>query len=248
MESVAGVPVPPSSMLFMDLNPETMLRNGALLLEPVRKRGHLRRDGLVMDVGCGYGRIAYALIQGGFSGRYLGCDILAKHVVWLQQHVAPELGGRFQFHHLDAKNDRYNPDGRIPATEATLPRPPEPPALVFAFSLFTHMYGEEIAHYVREIASAMTGGSTLWATFFAWNEEAERAAAKGRAAYPMPHRLTPFCRYHDADDPLHAIAFDEDWIRALFAAEGLKIREVIWGSWCGRGAREAYQDTFVVTR
>ena len=32
MESVAGVPVPPSSMLFMDLNPETMLRNGALLL------------------------------------------------------------------------------------------------------------------------------------------------------------------------------------------------------------------------
>ena len=63
----------------------------------------------------------------------------------------------------------------------------------------------------------------------------------------MTYVLDADCRYHNADDPLHAIGFTPAWIRTVVAA-GLRIFATRLGGWCGRPAGMGYQDTFVLER
>ncbi len=249
-EIPAEFPYPPSRLLFMDGDVETMRRNAELLMDPLRSRHLLPgQGGLIYDLGCGYGRAAYWLAESGYAGRYFGCDILRSHIDWLKQNLSPATQGRFEFAHLDVRNDRYNPTGAVPAGQARLPEAARTPDLATAFSVFTHMYPDEIRHYLEELSARMEPGSVLWATFFAWNDEAARGVEEGRSAYSMSHRLNAYCRYHDAADPLHAISFQEEWIREQLIAAGFSLREWLPGAWCGRGAdRETYQDTVVAEK
>lgn len=234
-------PFPPTSLMFMDRSPEEMLERGQRLIEFVADRGHLVRRGSILDVGCGYGRLAYTLLDRQFSGSYVGCDVLKRQIEWLQANFVPHAPG-FEFRHLDVHNERYNPGGRLRATEVRLPRRQDPPDLILAFSVFTHMYPDEVAHYLREIASLMGPRSVLCATFFLLNDSWERCEAEGLSVFPMPHRFDDHCRIHDLDNPLHAIGYDESWLRELLARTGLTA-EINLGSWCGRKGASCFQDT-----
>ena len=62
----------------------------------------------VLDVGCGT-KIVKTLLDNSLPiGRYVGVDVSAEVIDWLNENVSDP---RFEFHHLDAHNDLYNPDG-----------------------------------------------------------------------------------------------------------------------------------------
>ena len=244
-------PFPDESTMFMESSIREMLENGHLLIDLVNDQGFLKLDGSVVDVGCGYGRSAYTLLEMGFTGHYLGFDILSDHIRWLSKNLSPVTAPAIlEFKHLDVVNDRYNPTGKLEAAEAILPSMEEPADLIIAFSVFTHMYPVEVAHYLRELSLQMTGDSILCASFFLMNQDWEECEAQGKSTYPMDYVLNDHCRYNSWEDPLYAIAFREDWLLATCAKVGLvPVGEIHLGSWCGRGSQQpCYQDTIFFKR
>lgn len=109
-------------------------------------------DGHLVDVGCGYGRVAHALLRaGGFRGRYLGLDILPRQIAWCQENFTPLSEGSLRFELVDIKNDRYNPAGRLSPRSVSFDVETGSADVVLLASVFTHMYADDIVHYLGEI-------------------------------------------------------------------------------------------------
>jgi len=64
----------------------------------------IRRDDIVLDVGCGLGRIAWPLSSRlGWRGRYAGLDAQRRYVDWCTAHLGLPAR-RFGFHHADLRS------------------------------------------------------------------------------------------------------------------------------------------------
>src|SRR5215217_4395513 len=108
-------------MRFMAEDDERFLRTGDETVAELRELAALTAKDRVLDVGCGYGRLAHALLRDdSFEGTYLGVDILRAPVEWCQAELAPQSGGRVEFHAIDVANERYRPDGATPGEKAEL--------------------------------------------------------------------------------------------------------------------------------
>ncbi len=229
-----GLPVPPSDLRFMGETRESFLEVGDAVLADVKATVGLGAGETVVDVGAGYGRLAHALLRDDdFAGRYRGFDVLAKHMRWCEDHLGARTGGRFSFHHLDVRNDRYNPDGAMPADQLRLEVDDASADVVVATSLFTHMYGDEIVRYLTEMARILTPGGRLYATFLLLDDQSRAAIDAKRAGYRFGVELDEHTLAYSDDDPLRAIAFDLDWLDHALASAGLALRQPVrhgrWG-------------------
>lgn len=236
-------PYPPESLLFMDKTVEAMVERGGILLDLCKKVVTFRGRP-VIDIGCGYGRMAYALKRDGFEANYLGLDIIKKHIGWVQENFTP-AAPNFKFSHTDIKNDRYNPKGALTAKDLALPEVGAPDA-IFLLSVFTHMYDQDICTYLDKIAAIMDQKSVLYSTFFLSNPEMRNLETLGKSMYPMKHRLSGHCWYYDEKDPLHAIAYDEGWVRHQLMVRGLYPIAIFYGNMAGRPGGQSSQDTIFI--
>ena len=144
------------------------------------------------------------------------------------------------------RNDRYNPGGRIDVTDVTFDVDFGPDLIVLT-SVFTHMYPEGVLHYLDEIRRVLPVGAHAFVTCFLLNESQRWCDHDGRSRFPMNHRLDAFTRYMSDEDPLHAIAYDQDWMEQAIADAGLVVRDLRPGSWCGRARGSVAQDTLILT-
>jgi len=236
-------PYPPEPLLFMERKPEIMVANGDKLLKRALKVAEFRGRP-VLDIGCGYGRMAYALAKHGFADTYIGVDILKRHIDWLTENFTAKLPN-YNFAHLDIKNDRYNKNGVLGANDFSIPVS-EAPDLIFLLSVFTHMYERELCIYLDRIAERMDTKSILYSTFFLSNPEMRRLESAGRSGYPMKHQLNDHCWYFNPEDPLHAIAYDETWLRAEMLKRDLYPIATFYGSIAGRPGAVSEQDTIFI--
>src|SRR4051812_42724711 len=118
---------------------------GRLEYHLLRSRG-LGQDALVVDVGCGSGRLAVHLAP--FAGiRYIGSDVVPRLLEY-----ARDLCGRpdWQFTHTDGT--------RIPAGDSTAD-------FVTFFSVFTHLPHEQIFQYFREALRVLKPGGLMLMSF-----------------------------------------------------------------------------------
>jgi SAM-dependent methyltransferase len=107
----------------------------------------LRDDAYLVDVGCGSGRLAQPLDQGGFAGRYLGTD------------VVPEL-----LAHARKSIDR--PDWRFELADGlAIPEADEQVDMVAFFSVFTHLLHEHSYVYLREARRVLKPGGRVVFSF-----------------------------------------------------------------------------------
>lgn len=245
MDTTAAVPFPPAELLgFMGEDEAAAVKNGESLLRLADSLWP--KDGLVLDVGCGYGRLAYALIGRAHQGKYVGMDILPAHIRWLSENLTP-VAPNFSFKHLNIKNDRYNATARDEATSFEIDLP-EPPKLILVLSVFTHLYETDMLHYLAQIARCMDKSSTLYATFFLTNPSQRGMDRRGLSPFPMQHELSPHCSTFNLEDPLHAISYDESWLRDRLDDLSLQPITVHYGSWCGRTNAPSYQDTMFLRK
>ena len=229
-----GWPIPPSDLRFMGETREGFLAVGEAVRADLAATVGLGSQETVVDVGAGYGRLAHALLRDrDFAGRYVGFDVLERHMGWCEDHLGAPTVGRFSFRHLDVRNDRYNPDGAMPADEMRLELPDASADVVVATSLFTHMYGDEIRRYLAEMRRILTPGGRLYATFLILDEDARAAVVAGRAGYRFGVTLDEHTLAYSDDDPLRAIAFDRAWLDDVLAGAGLRLRQPVrhgrWG-------------------
>ena len=240
------IPLPPKQLLFMNETWETFPRNGAGLLAVGNRILNYRGRPLV-DVGCGFGRMAYALALQGVQGKYLGIDVLKPQINWLSSNFTPVMPG-YSFQHFDAINARYNPAGTKRPSDINIDRAYSSPDAIFVLSVFTHMYEADIMSYLREVSSIMDDKSIVYATFFLSNTESKALERAGGSAYPMRHSVNEHCSYFNVEDPLHAISYDEAWLRGALWDVGLYACATLYGTWPGRINALSFQDSMFLMR
>lgn len=237
-----ALPLPPQNLRFMNEDDAKFIRIGSDNLELMIEHGFTAQSRL-LDIGSGYGRLPSAIIRDmDFQGRYVGVDILPRHIEWCAQNISSRHPD-FQFGVMDVKNDRYNPQGRSLASEYRFPFDAGSFDYSVLFSVFTHMYELDIANYLRQIHRVLRLGGRCMATFFMFDEARLAAVTDPANALCMAHELNGYTRYHNAADPLHAIAFHRAFIIGLIEQTGFRVTLEHRGTWAG-GSR-CYQDVVV---
>lgn len=213
----SGLPIPPRHLLFMggDQKPEKFLSNAEDAYVQAT-RGIDIPSGTILDVGCGYARLAYALVQHGSTDPYIGYDILKPQIEWLQMNFSTQFPS-YQFRHNDTLNARYNPKGTLRAEDFTLDPIPGQISIVFVQSVFTHMYEGDIIIYLRKIRDALSPSSVVSATFFLLK-------SPEHMPYKLNNVLNDHCRFLTPDEPLHVIGYDERWLLRVLSEIGFETK------------------------
>lgn len=190
----------------------------------------------ILDIGCGLGQKARPLTKFlSSNGSYNGFDIVAEAIDWCREHYS--AFPNFEFSGANVFNREYNPDGKVLAKNLVLPYPDETFDCVILASVFTHLLPDDVEHYFHEIARVTRRGARTISTYFLFNNEARSHIASGRAHLPFRRVRSlrkQVYRVIDPDVPEKAVAYEEDWVRALHLRNRLSITEITYGNWCGR--------------
>lgn len=238
--------VPPRRLMFMGTPDYVAV--GDEFLGHFRSVGGLEPWHRVLDVGCGIGRMARPLTA--FldeRGTYDGFDVDASGVAWCRRNVAARFA-RFRFRHVDVRNDRYNPRGRVEPSDFRFPYGDGSFDFVFLTSVFTHMLPGDAARYLGEASRVLSAGGRCFGTWFLRTGETDRLAGEGKALLALPFELEG-CRVADPAVPGDAIAIPEDRVLAAYAAAGLEVLPPVrHGRWAGREEGLTFQDVVVARR
>jgi len=235
------LPIPPPERIFV--GDGGFLPIGVEFLRWFVRVGDLRPDERVLDFGCGIGRMALPLTQYLEDGSYDGLDVSAPGITWCTESIASRYE-RFRFHHLDLAHPIYNPAGAVATSAVRLPFADGAFDFVFACSVLTHLVGDDIRAYVRELRRVMAPGARCFVTAFMLNRPAREGLLAGRGAVPFNGAATAPEIHADAANPTAAVAFDEDYLLSMFLAAGLiRRRPPLYGRWSGRVTpTESFQD------
>jgi SAM-dependent methyltransferase len=238
--------VPPRRMIFVGNG--DFKKIGDEFLRYFIELGGLKSGDSVLDVGCGIGRMAVPLTQYlNASGKYEGFDIVAHGIDWCTKNITVRHPN-FHFQIADVYNKGYNPKGRFNAAQYKFPFANASFDFVFLTSVFTHMLPQEMENYFAEIARILRGGGRCLITFFLLNAESLRHINDKQSTLDFKFELAG-CRTTDPIKPENAVAFEENYIRAVYEKYGLRIAEPVhYGSWCGRKNFLSYQDMIVASK
>jgi SAM-dependent methyltransferase len=120
-------------------------------------------DREVLDVGCGT-RFTQAILEQGLAiKRYVGVDVYCEMIDFLRENVSD---ARFEYHHIDVHNARYNPDAP-PMTEATeLGIGDRTFDIIWLFSVFTHLDPDDYTTMLRVLRRYIRPDGHLVYTLF----------------------------------------------------------------------------------
>jgi SAM-dependent methyltransferase len=243
-----SLPLPPKNLMFMDPDVQSFITKGDALVRWLKRDTHYDHHCVIVDISCGYGRLAHALLRDAdFQGSYRGIDILPKHVQWCKDNLACDGIKKVSFQHVDVLNGRYNKKGKLSTADVKVDIAPNSVDIVCFLSVFTHMYHDDMRNYLRLARQLLKRGGEIFCTFFLMNESWRNYEKAGKSSYPMSYALNDFCSFHNKQDPLHAIAYREEFIVALFKECDFHVEKINLGKWCGRKGVENSQDILVAT-
>lgn len=216
-------------------------------------RHGLSSDTDLLDIGCGIGRVAVALVPTIETGTYAGFDVVPAAIRWCDREITSRHP-RFTFQVADVRNRQYNSDGAVPATEYSFPYVDERFDLALAASVFTHMRPDGTRRYLSEAARVLRPGGRLVCEFFVLDAAALAALAEGRTAFALDHEFvdrsgTPF-RGSDPRVPEYNAAIHLDDLKPMIEAAGLRIEDLEFGRWSGRsgGPGGWFQDSLTLIK
>jgi SAM-dependent methyltransferase len=217
----------------------------------------------ILDLGCGAGSLAVALL--GYlssSGSYEGLDVLPGVITWCREKITSRFPN-FRFQVADVSNRNFNLTGRQRPTEHRLPYPDASFDVVHLRSVFTHMGPCEVEHYLGEIARVLAPGGRCLATYFLLNRESlEMMRSLPVRQFPYEHREYIPARGgtgsessdgewvpYRVSEPgeVGAVAHFERFARRSIASSALRVVEPVrFGRWCGRQTGSSNQDVIVM--
>lgn len=207
----------------------------------------LRSSDSVLDVGCGFGRMAMPLTSYiSKDGSYEGFDISAKLIDWAKSNLT-SLYPRFNFQKVDIFNKCYNPTGKIQSEDFEFPYRNANFDFVFLTSVFTHMYPKDVQHYLSEIFRVLKNGGKCLLTCFLLNGESEQLMHAGNSTLNFSFPLED-CFTIDPKAPENAMAFDETMFLRWTSGQSFALKSKYYGSWCGRIQFTSYQDILILEK
>jgi SAM-dependent methyltransferase len=125
----------------------------APLLEGALQLAGLPNDGLLVDIGCGSGRLAQRL-ESRFAGNYVGSDVVEELIAY-------------------ARERSNRPEWRFELTGSpTIPVEDETADMICFFSVFTHLPHEAIFAYLADARRALRPGGAVVASFLEFADPA----------------------------------------------------------------------------
>jgi len=209
----------------------------------------------VLEVGCGVGRDAILLTeQLSDDGSYTGVDIIKPSIEWCQGNIASRYTN-FSFHYLDIHSQIHNPEGSVKTTEVRLPAEDGSIDRIILHSVFTHMFEDDIVHYLHEFARVLKPGGKVFASFFILDEEALVLLEQEKQKDPdsvfegldFKYEYGDGCYVQDLEQPEGAVAFTQEAFEWILKKGNMKLAcPVGKGFWCGREGVTDGQDITIL--
>jgi SAM-dependent methyltransferase len=168
-----------------------------------------------------------------------------ESIAWCQRNIT-RTHPNIEFFHLDAFHELHNPLASKTTMDFPLPLPDRSVDRITLGSVLTHIFEDEIVHYLREFARVLKPGGRVWATFFLYSEEIVASSrAKSLTPYGLKfqHRYADGCYIDNANYPTGAVAYTDDAMQRMIAKSGLRLlRPYLKGAWSGFYPPEAVED------
>lgn len=212
------------------------------------------RDSAVLEIGCGLGRIAFALRYFLDRGSYDGFEIVPAKIEFLERHFAP-AHPNFRFAWANVHNTHYNPGGVHPAATYRFPYEDNRFDVVFAASVFTHMTPENTANYFREAARVLRPGGRCLFSFFLldhYRPGDQRPAGFNKRDFDLVHPCPPGtdgCAVAFPGDPERMTGYRLSFLTELAERAGLHLQSPpLPGYWSGVSRYIGAQDLIVLVK
>ncbi len=226
-------PIPPLHLMFDGPRSyDLFLKIGKETLEFYKTSVGLKPTDSILDIGCGIGRKTIPLLDYlGSEALYVGMDLDRRGIDWLLRNVTSR-NERFVFLQMDIFNKFYNPKGALIPGRLVLPFPDASFDVVALWSVFTHMFPDDIKHYLTEIHRVLKPGGRVVASYFLFNDEILALMQASKTTINFAYDLTN-CRTTNPNMPEDALAMNEGWMKAVHEGLGFKSLSVQHGSWSG---------------
>ncbi|ACL61609.1 class I SAM-dependent methyltransferase [Methylobacterium nodulans] len=211
--------------------------SGKAAIKALEEVAGLTPSSKVLDIGCGYGRLAAAMA--GYldaHGSYDGLDIIPDAIRWCEANIK-NSHSNLHFQLADVYNKEYNPKGRLRADQYQLPYEDNSFDVIVLVSVFTHMVPSEFNRYVSEIARVLKPTGQCAASYALITDQSRRLMMTATSSLQFKH----FMGTHwvmSKKVPELAVAFEESYVREVYAKNGL-VYDFYPGYWCGQPSRWA---------
>jgi SAM-dependent methyltransferase len=232
-----GFSIPVHLIKLTGAGPDTFDSIGRAHIENYQRAIGLQSDMTILEIGCGIGRDALQLIDMlSADGRYIGIDVTRDSILWCQNNISVRYPN-FVFHHFDAENELYNPFGDKQSKDFELPVEDKSVDRILLASVFTHLFPDEVVHYMRQFRRVLKPSGLVYATFFLYSEAAIAAAqTKGNTSWKatFAHPCGDGAYSNDPVYPRGAIAFTDEAMRRMIGEAGLRLmKPYLRGWWSG---------------
>ena len=248
--------VPPADIMALEgiTVLEEWLRWGEEWAVVLRAFGTMGRDSEVLEIGCGLGRIAFALRYFLDRGRYDGFEIVQQKIEFLKTRFEP-VHPNFHFTWANVRNTHYNPGGAHHASSYRFPYPDGSFDLVFAASVFTHMTPENTAWYFAESSRVLKpGGRCVFSFFLLDNYQPidRRPTGFHKPDFDLVHPYpagNAGCAVAFPRDPERMTGYRLEYLEQFAAAAGLRLSGApLPGYWSGANRYIGAQDLVVLVK
>jgi SAM-dependent methyltransferase len=192
----------------------------------------------VLDVGCGV-KFTQAILNHDVPiGSYTGVDVYAEMIEFLRSNVDDP---RFEYHHVDVRNELYNPDA-LPMTPHTdLGIGDRMFDVICLYSVFTHLSPSDYMTMLKVLRRHIRADGRLVYTLFideltdegyGLMDSLQRTVAEGMtdlrssAAANAPRRVVPF-RDVDPSRPLTYALYSREYAHELIGGNGWKPLQLV---------------------
>jgi SAM-dependent methyltransferase len=166
----------------------------------------------ILDVGCGVGRLATGILSRiGDIRDYHGIDVSKRAIEWCLRHITRKHPS-FRFMHIDVRNLRYNPGGKLMGDDFRFPFNGQGLFdIIYLYSVFSHMTKEDVRSYLREFQRILTSSGNMFLTAFI--EE----GVPNMTINPQGYRMDW------GGSPLHCVRYSKDYFESLLTDNGFGI-------------------------
>lgn len=204
----------------------------------------------IVEIGCGVGRDAIPLTKRlGEDDSYLGIDIIKPSIDWARDNISTAHQG-FRFVHFDVSDKQHNPGGKSAMEAYSIPTEDAGTDLIFLYSVFTHMFPDDVQHYLDEFARILRPGGRVLASMFTMDRNLiphlKSIGGGGLRALTFAHEVEEGFFHNDPAVVPGATAYSLARIADMAAMSGLYPQTFVRGSWRRDGHNEVVGQDLVV--